>query len=146
MEVAEERTLRAFAIRYTVQLRKKRIREIAGFGGTCAATKNRGSGRAQVSAIGGEKMFPGGLVAIGARSGQGEIFKMQSAQIFLELLRRYRSCGQRFLCAALEHGSESFARNFPAASLRPGVELLQYTCLAIERAREIHALILIAAL
>src|SRR5438477_11777419 len=117
MEVAEERTLRAFAIRQTVQLRKKRIREIAGFGGTCAATKNRGRGRAQVRAVGGEKMFPGGLVAIGARSGERKIFEVQSAQIFLELLRCYRSCGQRFLCAALEHGSKSFARNFPTASL-----------------------------
>src|SRR5947208_7320506 len=84
---------------------------------TCALPLPRFCVAAQVRAIGGEKMFPGGLVAIGARSGQGEIFKMQSAQVFLELLRRYRSCGQRFLCAALEHGSESFAQDFPAASL-----------------------------
>src|SRR5438046_898555 len=97
VEVAKERTLRAFAIRQTVQLRKEGICKIAGLGRTHAAAKNCGCGSAQVGAVGSEKMFPGGLAPIGASGGQRKIFELQRAQIFLELLRRYRSWGQRLL-------------------------------------------------
>src|SRR6266446_2801300 len=146
MEVAEERTLRALGIRQTVQLRKKRIREIAGFGGTGTAAKNRGCGRAQVSAICGEEMFPGGLASIGASSGQRKIFEVQSAQIFVQPLRCYSSWRQRLPCAALECSGESFARNLPAASLRLGVQPVQERCSAFEWAREIYAQVVNAAL
>src|SRR5207249_10429434 len=94
---------------------------------------------AQVSAVRGEKMFPGDFAAIGASGGQRKIFEMQSIQILLEFLRRYRSRGQRLLGAALEHRGESLARDFPAASLRLGVQPVQQRRLVVERVRKIHA-------
>src|SRR2546421_8758564 len=51
MEVAKERTLRALAIRQTIQLRKEGICKIAGLGRTRAAAENCGCGRAQVRAV-----------------------------------------------------------------------------------------------
>src|SRR5712692_8878071 len=145
MKVTEERTFRALTAGQTVQIRKKGIREVTGFRGTRPAAKNRGRRRAQVSTVGGEKMLPGVFTSFGASGGQGQILEMQRAEILFELLRRDRSGRQRLLGATLERGGKSFPRNFPAASLRLGVEPLQKRGLAIERPREIHRRILTAA-
>src|SRR6266852_4587650 len=145
MKVTEERTFRALTAGQTVQIRKKGIREVTGFRGTRPAAKNRGRRRAQVSAVGGEKMLPGRLGPIGAGGGQGQIFEMQCAQILFELLPRHRSGCQGLPGAALERGGKSFPRNSPAAGLRLGVEPLQERGLAGERPGEIHRRILTAA-
>ncbi len=145
MEVPEKRPFRTFTAGQTVQLGKKGIREITGFRGTRFAAKNRGRRRAQIRAVGGEKMLPGVLASIGACGSQGQIFEMQRAEIVFELLRRHRSGCQGLLGAALERGGKSFARNPPPDSLRLGVEPLQERGLAVERHEEIHRRILNAA-
>ena len=69
MKVTKERTFCAFAAGQTVQLGKKGIREITGIRGTRVAAKNRGRGRAQVSAVLSEKMLPSRLTSFGASGG-----------------------------------------------------------------------------
>src|SRR5713101_108714 len=91
MKVAEERTFRALSICQTVQVGKKGIREVTGFGGTRPAAKDRSRSRAQVSSVLGEKMLPGIFTSFGASGGQGQILEMQRADILFELLRRDRS-------------------------------------------------------
>src|SRR6266436_4019445 len=76
MEVTEERTVSAFGLGQTIQIGKKGIREVAGFRRTRRATKNRGRGSAQISAVGVIKMLPGGLYSFGAGGGQSQIFEM----------------------------------------------------------------------
>src|SRR6266852_2467408 len=142
MKVTEERTFRALTAGQTVQIRKKGIREVTGFRGTRPGAKNRGRRRAQVSAVGGEKMLPGRLGAIGAGGGQGQIFEMQCAEILFELLRCDPSGRQGLPGAALERGGKSFPWNSPSACLRLGVEPLQKRGLAGERPEEIHRRIL----
>src|SRR4029077_6713254 len=90
VEIPEERTLRALAASQTVQLREKGIREVTGIRGTRFATQNGGRSRAQVSTVGGEKMFPGSFTSFGTGAGQGQIFEMQRAEVFFELGRGKR--------------------------------------------------------
>src|SRR5713101_4608834 len=77
VEIPEERTFGALAASQTVQLRKKGIREVTGIRGTCFATQNGGGGRAQVSAVGGEKMLPGSFTSFATGASQGQIFEVQ---------------------------------------------------------------------
>src|SRR5260370_27246990 len=115
VEVTEERPFRALATGQTIQLRKKGIREITGFRGTRLAAKNGGRRGAQVTAISGEKMLPGGIDSFGASGGQGQIFEMQAAEILFELLQSPRSRRHGFLRASFELGSESYLGTTPAA-------------------------------
>src|SRR5436309_13992464 len=80
-------------------------------------------------------MFPGDFAAIGASGGQRKIFEMQSIQILLEFLRRYRSRGQRLLGAALEHRGEPLPRDLLAASLRLGLQPVHQRRRVVERVR-----------
>src|SRR4029077_8648568 len=106
MEVAEERTLRAWPASQTVQLGKKGIREITGFRGTRA--NNRGRRGAQVSAVLGEKILPSRLTPPGTSGGQSQIFEMQRAEIFFELRGT-----ERTTCPALTGATFQGHREMP---------------------------------
>src|SRR5260370_23311317 len=124
MKVAKERPLCSFATGQTVQLRKKGIRQITSFRGTGRATKDRRCRRAQVSAVGAEKMLPGGLVPIDTGGGQSQVLQMQCAQIVLEFLRSHRSGGQGLPGAAPDRGGEAVPKHLPAVCLGLGGVLI----------------------
>src|SRR2546421_6416902 len=124
MEVTEERTFRAFAADQTIQLGKKGIREITSFRGTRVAAKNRGSRRAQVSAVLGEKMLPSHLTSFGASGGQSQIFQMQRAEIFLEFRRSERPTRQTLPGAAFQCDRQMPTRKPPACGISLRVQPL----------------------
>src|SRR6266581_3702183 len=113
VKVAEERAFRPFAAGQTVQLGEKGIRELAGFRRTCGAMKNRGGRGTQVRAVRLEKVFPGSLASFGAGSRQGQIFNMESAEIFFKALGGPRTGGQALLCAAFKRSGELFSGDSP---------------------------------
>src|SRR5260370_7606388 len=83
-------------------------------------------------------MRPGGFAPFCESHGQGEIFKMQCAQIILELLRSHRSGCQGLLGAELKRSGKPVSGNAPATCLRLGVKRLEERGLALEGAGEIH--------
>src|SRR5260370_14205840 len=83
-------------------------------------------------------MRPGGFAPFCESHGQGEIFKMQCAQIILELLRSHRSGCQGLLGAELKRSGKPVSGNAPATCLRLGVKRLKERGLALEGAGEIH--------
>jgi hypothetical protein len=69
MEVTKQRALGSLSILESVELGKERIRQFAGFGRCDCASKNYSRGRAEISAIYRDKMFPRFWAAFGAGDG-----------------------------------------------------------------------------
>jgi len=138
VKVAEERPLRSFAVGQTVQLRKKRIRQIAGFCRARRAPKDCCCRCPQVGSVGIEKMLPRGLLAISTGGSQSQVFQMECGKIIVELSRSHRSGCQSLLCATLQRGGKARLGKPPAACLRLSIKPLEGGGLPIERTREIH--------
>lgn len=123
MKIPEERALATLAVGEAVKFGEERIREFAGVGGSRVGTQNGCRCRAQIAAVGGNEIFPGGFASFHARGGQRQIFEVQGAKIGFEIVASDFSIGKMLLRAALEGGAKLHFGECPLRSPRESVEL-----------------------
>ena len=109
VEIAEEGALAAGSVGESVEFGKERIGKIAGFRGSGTATENGGCGGTKVGAEGADEMVPRRFAIFHASGGEGQVFEVQCAEVFVEHFRREGSAGEALFRAALERGGKPFS-------------------------------------
>jgi hypothetical protein len=109
VEIAEKRALAAGSIGEPVKFGKERIGKIAGFWGSGTATENGSRGSAKVGAEGADEMVPRRFAIFHAGGGEGQVFEVQCAEVFVQLFRREVSAGEALFGAAFERSGKPLA-------------------------------------
>ena len=126
VEIAEERALAAGSIGESVEFGKERIGKIAGFWGSGTATENGGCGSSKIGAEGADEMVPRRFAIFHAGGGEGQVFKVQCDQVFVQHFRREVSAGKALFCAAFERSGKPLAGKPPAAGFGLSIEPLDF--------------------